>query len=118
MKITTAQDRILFNLFEEKLTDISQKVGYGGEEVSSEKHRVFESAWEEYLRELGVLRTLEVVPYHPTWRPDWIHLHRERPRSPSEKTNVILGDPLYTTGKWLDLPKDLALKILALNALP
>ena len=52
----------LYDIFEEKLIEISERVGYGGEEVSSEKHRVFEEAWNTLCFSEGVRGGLELLP--------------------------------------------------------
>jgi hypothetical protein len=118
MQVTSEQERRLYNLFEERLIDISQRVGYGEEEIGSQKYLVFEAAWDEYLGVLGVLRTLEVFTAHDEWSPHRLYV-KDTSSWPSAKEDfVVLFDPLYTTGKWLEVPNALALKILALDSLP
>lgn len=117
MQLTSENERNLYNIFEEKLVEISEKVGYGGEEVSSEKHRLFEEAWDFCLRDLGVFRTMEypaagwVHGWHPSFGSGGFNF--------TEKDGfLVLSDPLYTTGKHLEIPRELALKILTLGGLP
>jgi len=118
MNITNEQERRLYNLFEERLVDISQRVGYGEEEIGSEKYLVFEAAWDEYLGGLGVLRTMEVITSQNEWSPRRVCVKDTSSWHIAKEDSVVLFDPLYTTGKWLEVPDALALKILALDSLP
>lgn len=108
----------LYNIFEEKLVEISERVGYGGEAVFSEKHRVFEDAWDSYLRELGVSRIMEYPDrcseygWHPSFGLNGNEFFEY------DADVFVFADPLYTTGKRLEVPKELALKILTLETLP
>jgi len=112
MRLTKENDRKLYDLFEGKLVEISERVGYGGEELSSEKYRVFEEAWEAYLGGLGVKR---VKNYEGggEWnvRGVWVPVEEEKAGL------FLVADPLYTTGHMLEVPEALALKILALGEL-
>lgn len=113
-----SNDGKLYNIFEEKLVEISERVGYGSEEVSSEKHRVFEEAWEFFLRDLGVFRTIkfEAAFSGPhSWHPSFV---LGGPTLKEKDGFFVVADPLYTTGKDLEIPRELALKILTLGGLP
>jgi hypothetical protein len=106
----------LYEIFEAKLERISEEVGYKEEAVGSEAYKNFDHAWTRYLGEISVFRNLAEGPQAHFWQVDSAKYH-PHPETVTERS-VLVGDPLYTSGRWLEVPRDLCLKILALGALP
>ena len=117
MKLNHDNDRRLYHLFEEKLVEISQRVGYGGEETDSDAYRVFEEAWVIYLKGIGVERVPPFVPDPNGWSPTEDILYFDNEQMCDEGV-AFISDPLYATGDYLKMQDEIALRILALGALP
>jgi len=106
----------LYEIFEVRLERISEEVGYKEEVVGTEAYNTFECAWTRYLGELGIFRNLAKDPQAHFWQVDSAKYH-PHPETVMEQS-VLVGDPLYTSGIWLEVPRDLCLKILALGFVP
>ena len=94
--MTHSADNLLWGLLEKKLEEIAKSVGYFEEPMGTRKYQVFDEAWLEYLESLGVFRC---DPRHIT----------------SESKDISMQDPLYTSGMWLRMPREVADKILTIG---
>ncbi len=90
------QERRIWDLLEGKLEETARRTSYFEEPVESEAYRRFDSAWVEYLGVLGVSRV------------DWDFGF-------SQSKYYLVKDPLYTSGKWLRMSRDVADRILAIG---
>jgi hypothetical protein len=106
----------LYGIFEAKLERISEEVGYKEEAVGTEAYNNFELAWTSYLGELGIFRNLASGRQAHFWQKD--SAKTQYYSQAITERSVLIGDPLYTSGKWLEVPSDLCLRILALGTLP
>lgn len=94
--------RRLYLALEEKLTKISEDIGYLEEPPGSKEYEAFEKAWSSYLRGLNIIRMIDEKIYIGDERlwvsdPFWV------------------SDPLYTTGRWVLMDMEVANRILALG---
>ncbi len=88
--------RRLYLALEEKLTKISEDIGYLEEPPGSKEYEAFEKAWSSYLRGLNIIRMID----------EKIYIGDER---------LWVSDPLYTTGRWVLMDMEVANRILALG---
>lgn len=87
----------LWNILEERLERIAESVSYNGEPPGTEKYQEFDEAWLEYLEGLGVFRC----------DPDW-HIT-------SASNDLSMQDPLYTSGMWIRMPKEVMERIMVMG---
>lgn len=95
--MTGPHERRLWDLLEGKLEEIAQSVSYFEDPVESEAYRRFDSAWVAYLEGLGISRI--------DW--DWGLSNKEE--------HFHMKDPLYTSGKWLKMSREVMGKIMAIG---
>ena len=96
-QMTGPHERRLWDLFEAKLEEVSRQVSYFEDPVESEAHSRFDRAWVDYLAGLGISRV--------DW--DWGRNARQE--------DFYMKDPLYTSGKWLHITREVADKILSIG---
>lgn len=94
---TGPHERRLWDLLEGKLGEVAGRVSYNEEPVESESYRILDSAWVEYLGGLGITRV--------DW--DW--------GISTRAGDVHIKDPLYNSGKWLRMTREVADKMLSIG---
>lgn len=92
-----AGERSLWDMLEKKLEEIAGSLGYFEEPVESLEYQKFDAAWTEYLESLGIERC----------EPDW---HRT-----ATSNDYSMQDPLYPSGKWLRIPREVMDKIMVIG---
>lgn len=87
----------LWDILEKKLEEIAKSLGYFEDPIESEAYQRFDEAWVAYLGSMGIQRC----------EPDW-HLT-------ADSEEYSMQDPLYTSGKWIRMPKEVLDRIGAIG---
>jgi hypothetical protein len=106
----------VYDILEDRLSRISDEIGHEeSDPTESSRFKMLESAWTECLEGLGLKRT---VLFALTQKGLQKRVAREYSRCEVWLDHYRISDPLYVTGGFIEVPKELATKILTLGFLP
>lgn len=106
----------VYHLLEDRLSRMSDEIGHEERDpTESSRFKRLDSAWTEYLEGLGLKRTiLRALTQNGLQK----RVAREYSRCEVWLNYYKISDPLYVTGGFIEVPKELATKILTLGFLP
>lgn len=115
----------VYDLLEDRLSRMSDEIGHEERDpTESSRFKRLDSAWTECLKGLGLKRTiLRALTQNGLQSALTQNGLQKRVAREYSRCEVWLGhyrisDPLYVTGGFIEVPKELATKILTLGFLP